>query len=252
MPKYVVYTAIFNNYDTLKEPLCKSSEIDYVCFTDNYKLKSKIWRIIYYNNTKLSASLNNRYLKILGPYNELKDYDYSIYIDGSILIKKDLSILFLKNIENPLVNFKHPQRNCLYDEIEQCLVERRGNIQGLYRQALYYLKMEMPYNYQLSDNKVFLRNHHSDIIRKVMFEWWEEVQRFSGRDQVCLPYILWRNDLQYKFFKEKIDSNKYLVVGPHKKEYIRRLGRAIKENKLPFFPKKLLVFLEKKIKEKLY
>ena len=38
--EYVVYTAIFNNYDKLINSNIKNDKIDFLCFTDDKNLKS--------------------------------------------------------------------------------------------------------------------------------------------------------------------------------------------------------------------
>ena len=44
----VFYTAIFGEYDLLKEPPKKlTTKCDFLCFTDNEKLRSKYYKIIY-------------------------------------------------------------------------------------------------------------------------------------------------------------------------------------------------------------
>ena len=49
-PKIVVYTCITGGYDNILEPSIITEGVDYVCFTDNPKMKSKTWRM----NMKIS------------------------------------------------------------------------------------------------------------------------------------------------------------------------------------------------------
>lgn len=230
MKKYVAYTAIFGNYDVLKTPKIEKFDVDYICFTDNRRLKSKFWKIIYFDNSNFTASQKNRYLKILGPVNDLAEYDFSIYIDGSVVIKKNPKELFSKYSEHDFMNFKHPFRSCLYREIEQCLIEERGDRVGLFRQGLIYQKLGFPENYSLSENTVLYRNHRYNSLPNILNDWWKEVLEYSGRDQVCLPYVLWKNNVEYDFFNKTLLNSDYFEIGPHKKEYIRRLWRVYKNS----------------------
>ena len=77
MNKIVVYTAIFNDYDWLKDPVVVPKEIDFVCYTDSNKIHSKVWKIVKVDTNGEPPSLKNRKIKLLYPYTELKDYDYS-------------------------------------------------------------------------------------------------------------------------------------------------------------------------------
>ena len=81
MNKIVVYTAIFNNYDWLKDPVVVPTDIDFVCYTDSDRVCSKVWRIVKVCVEGISPSLLNRKIKLLYPYTELSQYDYSLYVD---------------------------------------------------------------------------------------------------------------------------------------------------------------------------
>ena len=70
--KAVVYTAIFNDYDWLKEPVIVPENIDFICYTDSKTLKSKHWRIVRVDLKDKTPSLMNREIKLLYPYSELK------------------------------------------------------------------------------------------------------------------------------------------------------------------------------------
>lgn len=84
MNKIVCYTCITGGYDSLKDPLVVSKGIDYICFTDNTFLRSKIWqtRLIPKELNYLSNVKKQRIVKIC-PHRYLKEYDISIWVDGS-------------------------------------------------------------------------------------------------------------------------------------------------------------------------
>ena len=168
--KYLVYTAIFNGYDTLKEPYIVSNEIDYICYTDSKDLQSDIWKIIYID-TAGNPSLKNRELKILYPHRVFLDYDYSIYVDGSIMIKEDLLPFFKKYAGiAPVINFKHPNNDCIFTEIIRCIQQKRGNAEKLIQQYIVYQQDGMPKHWGLSDNKIILRENNSPVTKKIMEE----------------------------------------------------------------------------------
>ena len=228
MNEIVIYTAIFNDYDTLKEPEFITDNCDYICFTDNKTLKSKRWHIVVIDDNTISASLQNRRLKILGPYYELKRYQYSLYTDGTILIKSDLST-FLENYRNIcLVNFRHPRRSCIYSEFASCIAGGKGDPHKIILQCHDYSRENMPYGFGLSDNKIIFRNHQDQFVKKLMFEWWDEVVKYSGRDQTCLPFILFKNGVSYSFFREELLDNEYFDIWPHRNEYLRHLYHKVK------------------------
>ena len=61
----VVYTAIFNNYDKLKDPLIVDKDVDYVCFTDSQDVVSNIWKVIKINEFHRDSRRTARLIKIL-------------------------------------------------------------------------------------------------------------------------------------------------------------------------------------------
>ncbi len=216
MKKIVVYTAIFNNYDWLKEPVIPSSDVDYVCFTDNKVLSSRNWNIVYVKEENITPSLLNRKIKLLYPYIYFSDYEYSLYVDGSVMMKGDVGSFLNKYIQgNPvLMNFKHPNNDCIFVEMNRCVKQGRGNATMLEKQYNAYMSDGMPEHFGLSDNKIILRKNCEEG-RQLMEEWYWHVCNYSGRDQVCLSYILWKHNLQYHFFDEVIEKNGIFETWPH-------------------------------------
>ena len=225
MSKIVVYTAIFNNYDWLKEPVIKPKDIDFICYTDSDAIQSKNWKVVKMNLDGKNPSLLNREIKLLYPYTKLQDYDYSLYVDGSMMIKGNVGEFIRKYIQSPLVlvNFRHPNKDCLFAEIDYCIERRRGNVDKLKEQRVIYEEEGMPKHFGLSDNKILLRDNHSEEGEKMMKEWFEHVVDYSGRDQVCLPYVLYKYHKEYVFFEENIENNEYFETWPHNVDawYIR-------------------------------
>ena len=105
----VVYTAIFGEYEPLKELKRKYKEkgIDYICFTNNkdiLNMKSN-WKIIFLDIEKPDNWNNsyaiwdnhfmNREIKInIEKY--LNNYDFSLYIDGSFKVVNKLLLSTVK------------------------------------------------------------------------------------------------------------------------------------------------------------
>lgn len=217
MNRFVVYTAIFNEYDWLKEPVIVPNGIDFICYTDSTSLRSRHWKIVHINLDGKSPSILNREIKLLYPYTELKAYDFSLYVDGSMMIKGDVSEFMNKYTRfNPVImNFKHPNKDCLFSEIDYCIQRGRGNAEKLVEQHEIYRKDGMPEHFGLSDNKILLRDNHSELGERMMREWYHHVISYSGRDQVCLPYILYKSNQKYSFFEENIEKNEFFETWPH-------------------------------------
>lgn len=212
MNKNVCYTCIFGNYEKIKDPKYISSNFDYICFTDNENLKSEKWKIIYVNNlNNIELKKRNRCLKAL-PHIILSNYEYSIYIDGSLQILDDLNII-KDNIckEHKLYTFKHPVRNCSYQEFFGCLYYKKDDPKRMYEQLLKYFSEGFPFNYGLAETCILCRYHNDDICKNIMNTWWNEINNHSNRDQLSLYYSLWKNNAKDYIHLFNDSEMKYII-----------------------------------------
>lgn len=201
--KIVVYTAISNGYDKLMEPEVASDNCDYVCFSDDLNLESKSWKIVGFPNNELDSVRKCRELKIL-PHRFFKDYDYSVWVDGNIKVLCDIEELVNKHIigpNNELVTFRHPVRNCIYDEAEECIRLLKDNKDTIEEQIAKYKNEGYPKNFGLIESNVILRKHNSDKVIVLMEAWWREVLRYSRRDQLSFNYVTWKNNFSYELME---------------------------------------------------
>ena len=99
----VIYKVILNNYDGDLNPKFINYDFDYLYYTNNLNKhlfnNNSIWQYIQIPKkisfSKLSPSKQNRCLKI-NAYKYLPSkYNFSIYIDGNVIIVKDINLLYL-------------------------------------------------------------------------------------------------------------------------------------------------------------
>ncbi|MGL1890172.1 MAG: DUF616 domain-containing protein [Spirochaetaceae bacterium] len=195
--KLVVYTSIFGNYDNLKEIPFKKKNVNYICFTDNEKLKSKTWQIRHINPGTDTPTDKNRKIKIL-VLDYLSEYDKSIYIDGNMEVLTDLEPFF-KNLDNyPMATIRHSRRNCIYVEVNECL--KIGKVKGndALEQVNRYREDGFPENFGMTENGVLIRDHNNPELKVILDYWWEQYINGVKRDQISLPYITWKYDLKIK------------------------------------------------------
>ena len=148
---YVVYTALFGDYDDLQEPT-PSKSCDYICFTDDPDLKSNLWRIQVVS-PYLSTNMMNRLYK-LKPHEYLKSYKASIYLDSNIKILKDPIDLFQKYLGfSKFLAIKHVERNCIYSEALFCIASQGTDYKTTMEQMSYYAKEGYPTSNNLKENR---------------------------------------------------------------------------------------------------
>ncbi len=200
--RIAIYTCITGNYDDIQEPLFVPQNIDYYLITNNKRIKSSSWKIIQidkelekkYDNISL-----NRYVK-MHPSIFLKGYDYTIYIDGSIRTISDFStIVNASNIDTGLALHNHSKRNSVYTEAKVCNLYKKGNLSEIEKQINKYKKEGFPENYGLFECGIIVCNQKNENSTKLLNDWWIEFEKQkSFRDQISLPYILWKNGFHSK------------------------------------------------------
>jgi len=215
-----VYTAIFGHKDELKDPInyTLNSGTDYFLITDNKDIKSKIYEINFKKAIDPDIAKNARYYKIMG-LEELNDYDYVIWHDANLQLRHDSIPELIKSVQDKeLATFAHPNRTNFYDEAVACIRDKKEEPLKLFYQCLSYFRKNIsPYS-GLYETSILVKNNN---IRKSDFynSWWEEIRKYSRRDQISLPYILnkW-NISPGTLHGERLDSP-YAVYYEHQNPY---------------------------------
>lgn len=194
--RIVVYTAIINNYDALRNPSCIDGNLDYVCFTDQphwLRLTTRtIWEIRPIPHSGLDATRMNRMIK-LQPHRFFPDHEYSIYIDGCVDIIGDVRGLLEKYAYPRMLSFRHPLRDCIYEEGETCIGMMKDDPASIREQLAHYRSQGHPEHFSLIEAGVLIRRHNDAFIARLMDQWWQEVLTRSRRDQLSFPYVARRN-----------------------------------------------------------
>lgn len=193
--KVVVYTAIVNNYNPLRNPAHIDPEIDYVCFTDQPKwfalTNNTIWKGRPFPKSDLDPTRINRQVKLL-PHQFFPEYDYSIYVDGSINIVGPIQPLLAEYDYPKMLCHKHPKRNCIYEEGQVCIGLKKETPEAITRQLEQYRSEGFPGHHGMIEASVLIRRHNDPEIVKLMEAWWHELRTQSRRDQISFPYVAWR------------------------------------------------------------
>ena len=222
--RIVVYTAIFGGYDELVDDQFQMDGVHYICFTDG-DIESKTWEVVNCTPIYNDPNRNAKKYKVL-PHRYLKDYDYSVWIDGNILVVDDIRDL-VKNHKYQV--FDHNQtlldpRDCIYKEYDAIMrlgKQNGGNYKDnpvlMYNQVKRYLDEGYPHNNRLATNPIIFRHHHDSQVIKVMEDWWTEIKYGSRRDQLSFDYVAWKNRFEYQFLEGDSRKNKHFVqTGKHR------------------------------------
>jgi hypothetical protein len=175
----VIYTALFSNYEELKEPTVITPGWQYICYTDQ-PLTSKVWKIIptILHDTPLRMA---RYYKVM----EWVDWEQSIWIDASFRIDTNLNDWWSKYFKGGITAPKHPLRDCVYEEILACIIGNRGDKEQLQKQDKEYKLQHIPPHGGIITSGLLMRQSDTDTI-ELCEKWWAEIVQHSTRDQVAL------------------------------------------------------------------
>lgn len=214
--KGVVYSAVTGGYDGIKDPLYVDPEWDYILFTDDPDIRSDVWRIkVIENPDGLDSVRLARRIKILG-HRYLRDYDYSVWVDGKVQITGDFREFILSNRgKQPMLCFNHYIHDCIYSERNLCLALKKDDPKIMDSQIDRYRREGYPEHFGLIDSAILIRELRNDRVIRLMETWWNEVSAGSRRDQLSFNYACWRNDFVYDSTELFLYRNKYVEVFEH-------------------------------------
>ena len=195
MKKFVLYTAIFGKTGRFLIPGISTSEVDRFCFTD-LDVKSHFYQIKEMELNHLISVRRQRWVKICIPDEIFDNYEYSVYVD----CKRPVSVGFeyLLSCMKPGSDFltrQHKRRSCLYDEGKHCIEKKKDNKATISNQLDFYGDDNYPAHNGLYASGLLLRRH-TEKVKEFSKLWWEQIEKYSHRDQISLPYVAWKNGME--------------------------------------------------------
>lgn len=193
--KKVIYTAIFNNYDSVKRPKYVNEDYDYRLFVDEetYISQHKNIKDSIYKTTILT-DVTDGFMKAkdikINPEKYLPNYDSSIYVDGSFQQIGDVNN-FLNQTKRSYKMCNHPNRVCIYEEAKVCINQRVDSPERIKAQIDRYKTDGFPANYGLIMGGIIARVHNKKS-KRINYAWWNEIVNGSRRDQLSMNYVLWK------------------------------------------------------------
>lgn len=204
-----IYTVITGEYDQLLIPANIPIDFDLICFTDNKELKSDVWHIIYVEPQDNRVK-HHRQIKILS-HKFLPDYGLTIYIDGNMILKQDISNI-LEFYNGGFMTKKHPVRRNIYQEAEVIIKRQKARKRDVDVQMARYRGMGFN-DEALYETGVIIRDHSEHVI-KLNEAWWEELKEFTHRDQLSLPFAAKITGVPVNSFGKTL-FERFIKIVPH-------------------------------------
>jgi hypothetical protein len=231
MTRCVAYTAVFGDYDHIPAVNPKW-DCDFICFTDKPELVSRGWQVVLVQlNGEQPAQANRRYK--MHPHKYLPNYERSLYVDGNIEIVADPSPLFEKYLANAVIAIpKHQDRICTYAEAHLCMAGGLVSRELTEKQMARYEADGFPLNFGLNENNVIFRSHNDRDVVTLMESWWDEYYTGGRRDQLSLPYLIWKYNFHVlEVIEGPRISTKFFKINLHaadkSKPFFKRMAKEV-------------------------
>jgi Protein of unknown function (DUF616) len=208
----VVYTCLFGHSELFNDFEYQRDGIDFICFTDDPELRSDFWKIELVPRKALDPARAAKKIKAL-PHVYLAQYDHSLYVDNTVRLKVSPKRMFeeyLAPATSPLVCFRHPERDCVYDEAKVVLSIGFDTPERVNSQMALYRHLGYPANNGLVRTGLLLRQHQHPALQRVMNTWHEQVFCHSKRDQLSLPPACWFENFELQCMPLTVDASELL------------------------------------------
>tara|TARA_R110002167_G_scaffold166004_2_gene363052 strand:+ start:1539 stop:2249 length:711 start_codon:yes stop_codon:yes gene_type:complete len=229
--KTAVITYLMGDEDVLLEPHYLNETWDLVCFTNRKDIKSETWNVVYVED-KENAMNNKRFANFFkfNPFTSLfsafnLNYDICITIDANVRIAKDLDkiVSFYCPTLFDMTLAVHPIRNCVMSESNAIVGEKKDTKEAVAQNINLFEKNGYPTNNGLYQTTIMIWKN-TLATQVLSSDFWKLYCNMSERDQILLPYVLWKikdiNIIETKWedFKEEFDYLEHPKKEEEKKE----------------------------------
>lgn len=201
-----VYTAIAkapDNKDQLTRPQpnpawFSGDDLQFWCFTDHDQTPRDMFCHYRPLVRRLRTPRRTARWHKLHPTEVCPAADFIIWHDGNMWLNTNpfhIVQSFMPD-DKHIILFRHPQRQCVYDEWAACSKLNKDNKAVMAAQLNRYLQEGMPRNFGLFETGSFIVRNSPETA-KLMDLWWDQIKIGSHRDQLSLTYVLWKHDLMH-------------------------------------------------------
>lgn len=186
-----IVTAVYDNFDLLRELPEQSEEVDAVCVTDDPDLEARGWRIVYRPRPGVDPNRAAKTAKCL-PWAFVAG-DVTVWLDAQFeVVSADFARTAASCVDalHPIAQYPHPQRTCIYDEAAVSATMERYRDEPLAEQTEFYrTELGHPEGWGLYAAGVTVRLDTPDV-RDMGRTWLLQIERWSVQDQISLPVVL--------------------------------------------------------------
>lgn len=197
MVKTAIITCVTDDYDVPKAICHQQEDVDWVFVTDSpttgHVAKNLGWRVVMLPKSDDHPNLRAKLPKTC-PW-KFTDAEQSIWIDASYRVVSPYFVFDMMSHADPIAQFVHPWRDCIYDEFSASLLLNKYAHLPLASQVESYERHGHPRRWGLWAAGVIARLHTVEV-REFGYDWLYECRRWSYQDQISEPVALRDHDLR--------------------------------------------------------
>nr|WP_318381083.1 hypothetical protein [uncultured Enterobacter sp.] len=223
MTSVAIYRVITGGYDNISSEIFKTYDdnthfhFSYFFISDNPVTVPAPWQYIQLVRKHQNPAIDNRELKLkIPPF--LREFDYTIYLDGNIIIKSPLNEIMQKVVrENNLIYaYPHYRNPTLREEIVSCFIYSRITFSELCatkKLLSSFLNMDIGF-----ECGVIIRKKYNEKLKKLGEVWFQYYFRNAKRDQFYFLPSLIEAELECNAIGENMfrSSNGIFKLQSHK------------------------------------
>jgi hypothetical protein len=191
-----VYTCIAGKIDKLNDPAVVDEGTKYICYTDQ-PFRSNVWEIRPLLFERSDPRLTARQHKMLA---HLDEECPVLWQDGKVtFLESQLPLfdalkrtptMFNSSTSYDIAFMKHCRRNTVLDEARKVIELGKGAERPVMKQVTGYLNEGFWDDKGLYETAIYVR--YPKRCQSFCMAWWNEVASKTPRDQLSLPYLIWK------------------------------------------------------------
>lgn len=196
-PRIAVVTAMTGGKDAMVDPRVATAGVDFIAFTDAPQPDLALWQVrpipVWSSDRRYANRRHARLIKVLATL-FLPDHEFVIWHDAHCDLRVAPEVLVDRFLEQPQANiaaFRHTKRQCAYDEARGVIRKELDPRQLVEAQIQFMRNARFPRQAGLFETPLIIRRNCS-AVRNLELAWWDQICRFSSRDQISLPFASWK------------------------------------------------------------
>ncbi len=191
--RIAVFSAVVGGYDTMREPTVIDPKADYYLFTDRPVSAGSVWQARDFDVPLPDPTRTARYVKTHA-HRYFPNHDWAISMDGNLkLAALPEDFISDENADRDIIAWHHPDRDCVYDEVEECVALNKDDEALMRRQVADLRASGYPAHNGLIASSVLVFRHNRPAVAAFLDDWWQAIETGSRRDQLSFNPTLYRH-----------------------------------------------------------